>query len=188
MRNILAVWAWLHLIICVIKKSDALQYKMHELFGTLCRKHQDLLSTLQNYKAIQNIEPQILLKYYIIANKCHFTFIVFRKGDIIHKIHIYKALNADTNKLFCQDEQVVVMSQTEKTVFSEENTPFTCVCWSSNDEPWSETRCVAEVNRAAYRDFSNKANANRNALIFIYDYTVIYAFVNGGGHQLVIIW
>lgn len=48
----------------------------------------------------------------------------------------------------------------------------------------SEAQCVAETNRAAHRDPSNKANANRYALIFIYVYTVIYVCVNGGGYQL----
>lgn len=48
----------------------------------------------------------------------------------------------------------------------------------------SEAQCVAGANRAAHRDLSNKANANRYALIFIYVYTVIYVCVNGGGCQL----
>lgn len=43
---------------------------------------------------------------------------------------------------------------------------------------------VAEANRAAHWDLSNKANANNYALIFIYVYTVIYVCVNGGGCQL----
>lgn len=48
----------------------------------------------------------------------------------------------------------------------------------------SEAQRVAEANRAAHRDLSNKANANRYALIFIYVYSVIYVCVNGGGYQL----
>lgn len=47
-----------------------------------------------------------------------------------------------------------------------------------------EAQCVAEANRAAHWDLSNKANANNYALIFIYVYTVIYVCVNGGGYQL----
>lgn len=43
---------------------------------------------------------------------------------------------------------------------------------------------MAEANKAADRDLSNKANANRCALIFIYGYSIIYVCVNGGGHQL----
>lgn len=43
----------------------------------------------------------------------------------------------------------------------------------------SEAQSVAKANGAAHRDLSNKANANRYALIFIYVYTVIYVCVNG---------
>lgn len=46
------------------------------------------------------------------------------------------------------------------------------------------TQCVAEANGAAHWDLSNKANANRCALIFIYVYTVIYVCVNCAGYQL----
>lgn len=46
------------------------------------------------------------------------------------------------------------------------------------------TQCVAEANRVAHWDRSNKANANRYALIFIYVHTVIYVCVNCGGYQL----
>lgn len=48
----------------------------------------------------------------------------------------------------------------------------------------SGTQYVAEANRAAHWDLSNKANANRYALIFINVYTVIYVCVNCGGYQL----
>lgn len=48
----------------------------------------------------------------------------------------------------------------------------------------SEAQYVAEANRAAQWDLSNKANANRYALTFIYVYTVIYVCVNGGGYHL----
>ena len=47
-----------------------------------------------------------------------------------------------------------------------------------------EAQCVAEANRPVHWDHSNKANANRHALIFIYVYTVIYVCVNGGGCQM----
>lgn len=44
----------------------------------------------------------------------------------------------------------------------------------------SGAQCVAQANRAAQRDASNKDNANRYASIFIYVYAVIYVCVNGG--------
>lgn len=50
--------------------------------------------------------------------------------------------------------------------------------------PDTEAQCVAEANRPAHWDRSNKANANRYALILIYVYAVIYVCVNGGGYQM----
>lgn len=113
---------------------------------------------------------------------------LFGKVAWYTKSHIYASLNLVTHKLFHQERQSAARTQTEKSVFSAENTVFTCVCWSRNDESWSEAQCVAEANVAAHWDFGNKANANRPALIFIYDYTVIYVCVNGGGHQLFSMW
>ena len=90
-----------------------------------------------------------------------------------------KHRQAATPKLFRQDLQAVVRTETEKTV-SSEDVLFTCVCLSCDDE----AQCAAQANKAAHWDLSNKANANNFALILIYVYTDIYVCVNGEGHQL----
>lgn len=43
---------------------------------------------------------------------------------------------------------------------------------------------MTEANTLAHWDLSNKANANRFALVFIYIDTIIYVCFNGGGCQL----
>lgn len=111
---------------------------------------------LQSNTKYRALHPLSILNHcqQVLTIAC-FSCVVFRKGGNIHKNH--KALNTVTHKLFRQDA-----SCCHRSLFSQRKTRYSPAsaeaAMMSLD---SEAQCVAEANRAAHRDLSNKANANR---------------------------
>lgn len=134
------------------------------LFPRITQQHK-----ISSLRSILSPRPQ---QYDMIA--C-FSSRVFRKGGNIHNNHWAQprtSCSTKTSKLLSR------LFPQRKTHYS----PASAEAAVMSLDP--EAQCMAEANRAAHWDLSNKANANRYALILIYVYTVIYVCVNGGGYQL----